>query len=56
MLAISAREAIRQAVAAFGDAPAVVELACPSTPEQVYWAIEKLRRSEGASERVAAEE
>jgi xanthine dehydrogenase large subunit len=56
MLAISAREAIRQAVSAFGDAPSVVELACPSTPEQVYWAIEKVRRSEGASERVAAEE
>ncbi len=56
MLAISAREAIRQAVSAFADAPAVVELACPSTPEQVYWAIEKLRASEEPAERVAAEE
>ncbi|MBK8997938.1 MAG: xanthine dehydrogenase molybdopterin binding subunit [Myxococcales bacterium] len=44
MLAISVREALRQAVAAFGDGrPGVVELASPATPEAVFWAIEKLR-------------
>ncbi|NVB36724.1 xanthine dehydrogenase molybdopterin binding subunit [Pseudenhygromyxa sp. WMMC2535] len=46
MLAISAREALREAVAAFAPegAPASsVALDCPSTPEAVYWAIEALR-------------
>ncbi|HWT15534.1 MAG TPA: xanthine dehydrogenase molybdopterin binding subunit [Patescibacteria group bacterium] len=42
MLAIAAREAIRDAVAAFGDAR-VVELAAPSTPEAIYNAIVKVR-------------
>ncbi|PRQ04047.1 Xanthine dehydrogenase molybdenum-binding subunit [Enhygromyxa salina] len=44
MLAISAREALRAAVAAFAE-PGVdaVELACPSTPEAVYWAIDRAR-------------
>jgi xanthine dehydrogenase large subunit len=42
MLAIAVREAIRDAVAAFGDAR-VVELACPSTPEAIYRAIEQVR-------------
>ena len=36
------REAIRDAVAAFGDAR-VVELAAPSTPEAIYNAISKVR-------------
>ncbi|MCB9621673.1 MAG: xanthine dehydrogenase molybdopterin binding subunit, partial [Sandaracinus sp.] len=56
MLAISAREAIRQAVSAFGDAPTEVTLACPSTPEQVYWAIERVRSGSARAESVAAEE
>ena len=45
MLAISVREALRAAVAAFGPAGRgqVVELASPATPEAVYWAIERLR-------------
>ncbi|KIQ55310.1 xanthine dehydrogenase molybdopterin binding subunit [Meiothermus taiwanensis] len=43
MLAISVREALRDAVAAFG-AGGYVELASPATPEAVYWAIEKVRR------------
>lgn len=48
MLAISAREALRHAVAAFGsDHRGVVELASPATPEAVFWAIEKLRRRAG---------
>ncbi|HRG17432.1 MAG TPA: molybdopterin-dependent oxidoreductase, partial [Pseudomonadota bacterium] len=42
MLAIAVREAIRDAVAAFGDAR-VVELAAPSTPEAIYRAIVKVR-------------
>ncbi len=42
MLAISVREAIRDAVAAFGAARAV-ELAAPSTPEAIYNAICKVR-------------
>ncbi|HEX6810828.1 MAG TPA: xanthine dehydrogenase molybdopterin binding subunit [Planctomycetota bacterium] len=38
MLAIAVREALRDAVAAFGgDGP--VALGCPATPEAVYWAI-----------------
>ena len=43
MLAISVREALRDAVAAFGDRKGVVELASPATPEAVFWAIEKVR-------------
>jgi xanthine dehydrogenase large subunit len=42
MLAISVREALRDAVAAFGSG-GVVELALPATPEAVYWAIERAR-------------
>ncbi|MBK7143844.1 MAG: xanthine dehydrogenase molybdopterin binding subunit [Xanthomonadales bacterium] len=42
MLAIAVREAIRDAVAAFGDAR-VVELAAPSTPEAIYRAIQRVR-------------
>jgi len=44
MLAISVREALRSAIAAFGEAR-VVELPCPSTPEAVFWAIERARTS-----------
>jgi xanthine dehydrogenase large subunit len=43
MLAISAREALREAVAAFGSG-GIVELGCPSTPEAVFWAIERARK------------
>jgi xanthine dehydrogenase large subunit len=49
MLAISVREALRAAVAAFG-AGGVVELASPATPEAVFWAIERAR---GTVERAA---
>ena len=42
MLAISVREALRAAIAAFGPAGQVVTLASPATPEAVYWAIERL--------------
>ena len=43
MLAFSAREALRDAVAEFGPAGWSVDLGCPSTPEAVYWAIEAAR-------------
>ncbi|MDT7921002.1 MAG: xanthine dehydrogenase molybdopterin binding subunit [Meiothermus sp.] len=45
MLAISVREALRDAVAAFGaeGSRSPVELASPATPEAVYWAIERVR-------------
>jgi xanthine dehydrogenase large subunit len=37
------REALREAVAAFGPAGHCVDLGCPSTPEQVFWAIQRAR-------------
>jgi xanthine dehydrogenase large subunit len=42
MLAISVREAIRDAIAAFG-AGGVVTLDSPATPERIYWAVERAR-------------
>ena len=41
MLAISAREAIRDAVAAFGRPGGEVPLASPATAEAVFWAIQR---------------
>ncbi|MDV2978043.1 UNVERIFIED_CONTAM: xanthine dehydrogenase molybdopterin binding subunit [Actinomycetes bacterium ARC8] len=46
MLAFSVREAIRQAVAAFGPAGRSVQLASPATPEAVFWAIESVREGQ----------
>jgi xanthine dehydrogenase large subunit len=46
MLAISVREALRSAVAAFAEGELSgepIDLALPSTPEAVYWAIESAR-------------
>ena len=43
MEAFSVREALRQAVAAFGPAGWSVDLGCPSTPEAVYWAVQAAR-------------
>ncbi|MEV5001286.1 xanthine dehydrogenase molybdopterin binding subunit [Nocardioides sp. LML1-1-1.1] len=43
MLAFSVREAIREAVAAFGPAGHVVDLPSPATPEAVWWAVEEAR-------------
>ena len=43
MLAFSVREALREAVAAFGPAGTSVDLASPATPEAVFWAIETAR-------------
>lgn len=42
-LAISAREALRDAAAAFGPAGREVNLGCPATPEAVFWALERAR-------------
>ncbi len=42
MLAISVREAIRDAIAAFGNG-GVVLLDSPATPERVFWAVESVR-------------
>jgi xanthine dehydrogenase large subunit len=42
MLAISVREALRDAVSAFGQSPAA-DLACPATPEQVFFAVRRVR-------------
>lgn len=53
MLAFSAREAIRQAVGAFGPEGHMVELGSPATPEAVFWA---LRRAQQAADAVAAPE
>lgn len=53
MLSISVREALRAAVAAFGDGKLVVELASPATPEAVFWAIEKLRSKAPGAQRAA---
>ncbi len=39
MLAISVREAIREAIAAFGSG-GIVTLDSPATPERIFWAIE----------------
>jgi xanthine dehydrogenase molybdopterin binding subunit len=44
MLAISVREAIRDAVAAFGDGPRAVDLASPATGEAIFMAIQLLRQ------------
>ncbi|MFZ5894949.1 MAG: xanthine dehydrogenase molybdopterin binding subunit [Myxococcota bacterium] len=52
MLAISVREALRAAVAAFGVG-GLVELASPATPEAVFWAIDKVRRSSQPASRAA---
>ena len=46
MEAFSVREALRQAVAAFGPAGWSVDLGCPSTPEQVFWAIQRARSTD----------
>jgi xanthine dehydrogenase molybdopterin-binding subunit B len=49
MLAISAREAIRDAVAAFGPREGAVALACPATHEAIYRAVQSRRAAaEGA--------
>ncbi|HKT55726.1 MAG TPA: xanthine dehydrogenase molybdopterin binding subunit [Microbacterium sp.] len=48
MLAFSAREALRDAVAAFGPAGHSVNLGSPATPEAVFWAVQEARDAAGA--------
>ncbi|MEU5852683.1 xanthine dehydrogenase molybdopterin binding subunit [Saccharopolyspora shandongensis] len=52
MLAFSMREALRDAVAAFGPRDHCVVLASPATPEAVFWAVEEAR---AANQRAATE-
>jgi xanthine dehydrogenase large subunit len=52
MLALSVREALRAAIAAFGERRGPIDLPSPATPEAVYWAIERQR----GGDRVAAGE
>ncbi len=47
MLAFSAREALREAVGAFGAPGLEVELGSPATPEAVFWALERVREASG---------
>lgn len=47
MLAFSVREALKDAIAAFGAPGGPVELASPATPEAVFWAIERRRTARG---------
>ncbi|MCQ4166767.1 xanthine dehydrogenase molybdopterin binding subunit [Tahibacter harae] len=54
MLALSVREALRDAVAAFAAVPAAVTLASPATPEAVFLAIESVRGTAAAGAPAAA--
>ncbi|WGW11380.1 xanthine dehydrogenase molybdopterin binding subunit [Saxibacter everestensis] len=44
MLAFSVREALRQAVGAFGPGGYEIELASPATPEAVFWALTEAKQ------------
>lgn len=50
MLAFSAREALREAVAAFGAGGREVELGSPATPEAVFWAVQAVREASAAAD------
>jgi xanthine dehydrogenase large subunit len=54
MLALSVREALRQACGAFGPAGRAVDLASPATPEAVYWALDAARLAAGMREPAGA--
>ena len=53
MLAISVREAIRAAIAAFGHS-GIVTLDSPATPERIYWAIQEARSGGKATQQPVA--
>jgi xanthine dehydrogenase large subunit len=53
MLAFSVREALREAIAAFGDG-GVVTLDSPATPERVFWAVDRARKGATKASPVAA--
>jgi xanthine dehydrogenase large subunit len=50
MEAFSVREALRQAVSAFGPPGHSVQLACPATSEAVFWAVEAARAARATAE------
>lgn len=52
-LAIAAREALRDAASAFGPPSRGQHLACPATPEAVYWALTEARSAGVESAAVA---
>ncbi|MEX5303545.1 xanthine dehydrogenase molybdopterin binding subunit [Kocuria sabuli] len=54
MLALSVREALREAAAAFGPGGRSIALASPATPEAVFWAVEDARRAVPATPASAA--
>jgi xanthine dehydrogenase large subunit len=54
MLAISVREALRDAIAAFGSG-GIVSLDSPATPERVFWAIKNARARQRTPELAKAE-
>jgi xanthine dehydrogenase molybdopterin-binding subunit B len=45
MLAISVREAIRDAIAAFGERGGQIPLSAPATPEAIFMALDRRRRA-----------
>src|SRR5690606_34124182 len=49
MLAFSAREAIREAVAGFGPVGHMVELGSPATPEAVFWTVRAAQKAADAA-------
>ncbi len=53
MLAFSVREALREAVAAYGAPGAPAELDSPATPEAVWWAISRARATLSESSEIA---
>ena len=55
MLAFSVREALRDAVAAFGPAGHSVDLGSPATPEAVFWAVQDARDAAGTPITVGAQ-
>jgi xanthine dehydrogenase molybdopterin-binding subunit B len=44
MLALSVREAIRDAIGAFGAAPGEIALPCPATSEAIFMAVQRQRQ------------
>jgi xanthine dehydrogenase molybdopterin-binding subunit B len=56
MLAFSVREAIRDAIAAFGAPGGMIDLPCPATHEAIYLAIQHRLRERPQPLSIAAEE
>ena len=52
MLAISAREAIRDAIASFG-AIGPISLDSPATPERIFWAVQHAKAVDPAAAAVS---